>query len=188
MNLVKFLQSLFITVIIISSQFISQSKAQNRGDVYCEKKVKYPKSNDEYPSTMMKNTTGNFIPLIYWVGEVAGETPEERCEKVSEIIQARIHDKTWNKLYFRAGKSQQGYPVICFVEEDNQPCNDRNIIVKLNKKEDAARVLDKMFALRYRTDLKLTGEARFYCDEVSEDICYDIDEFLEAIADLNLGQ
>jgi hypothetical protein len=132
---------------------------------------------------MIRNTTGNLEPFIYWVEEVAGEKPLDRCKKVSDIIQARFDDKTWSRFFLRTGTSIDKYPIICFVSEPKDKACDpeRELIVKLKRGENAEKVLDKMLALRYRTDLKLTGEFRFYYGETHREVYIDVNKFLEAV-------
>jgi hypothetical protein len=178
MNLEKCIQSLILAVVILSSMGLQPSQGESK-KVSCEEKVKYPNSNQVFPATMIKNTTGNFEPFIYWVEEIAGEAPKQRCKTVTQIIQARFDDKTWNRYYLRTGTSKGNYPIICLVgKPEDKVCGEDQIIVKLKKGEDAEKILDKMLAIRYKTDLKLTGEFRFYCDDTQQDICINIDKLL----------
>ncbi|MEM8779672.1 MAG: COP23 domain-containing protein [Cyanobacteria bacterium P01_G01_bin.49] len=183
MNPVEYLQFLAIAVLVLSSISLQTTQAEDKRDAFCKEGVKYPGNNVPYFATMIKNTTGNFEPLIYWVEPVvAGKTPEKRCAEVSKIIQARIDDKTWNRSYLRTGMSRDNYPVICFVNQPkDEECQDKDIIVKLKRGEDAETILDKMLAIRYRTDLKLTGEFRFYFGETERNVYVDINKFLEEI-------
>jgi hypothetical protein len=75
------------------------------------------------------------------------------------------------------------YPIICFVKEPKDKACDteRELIVKLKRGENAERVLDKMLALRHGTDLKLTGEFRFYYGETHREVYIHVKKFLEEV-------
>jgi hypothetical protein len=181
MNFPRYPPALVLSVILFGAIAPQPTKADS-SRVTCQK-AKYPEKNREIPATMIQNTAGNLEPFIYWVEEVAGEKPLERCEQVSEIIQARFDDKTWSRFFLRTGTSIDKYPIICFVSEPKDKACDpeRELIVKLKRGENAKKVLDKMLALRYKTDLKLTGEFRFYYGETHREVYIDVDKFLEAV-------
>jgi hypothetical protein len=169
-------------VVMLSNGFTPQQGRTESPKVTCQIES-YPSTKQKVPTTMIQNGTANLVPFIYWVEEVAGEKPLERCKEVSEIIQARYDDKTWSRSFLRKGKSSDNYPIICFVKEPKDKACDteRELIVKLKRGENAERVLDKMLALRYRTDLKLTGEFRFYYGETHREVYIHVKKFIEEV-------
>ena len=169
-------------VVMLSNCFTPQQGRTESPKITC-KTESYPSTRQKVPTTMIENGPGNLVPFIYWVDEVAGEKPLERCKEVSEIIQARLDDKTWSRSFLRTGKSRDNYPIICFVKEPKDKACDteRELIVKLKRGENAERVLDKMLALSHRTDLKLTGEFRFYYGETHREVYIHVKKFLEEV-------
>lgn len=182
MNFVRYSAALVLAVVLFGS-IVPRPTEANSPKVTCKKKEKLPGENREVPATMIRNTTGNQEAFIYWVEEVAGEKPLERCDRVSDIIQARFEDRTWSRYFLRTGRSIDNYPIICFVSElKDRACDpEREVIVKLKRGENAETVLDKMLELRYRTALKLTGEFRFYYGETHREVYIDVCKFLEEV-------
>jgi hypothetical protein len=176
--------SLAFTVMLFNC-FTPQQGRTKLPNIICQTQS-YPSTKQKVPTTMIQSGAGNLVSLIYWVEEVAGEKPQERCKEVSEIIQARYDDKTWSRAFLRTGKSSDDYPIICFVMEPKDKVCDtkRELIVKLKRGENAERVLDKMLALRYRTDLRLTGEFRFYYGETHRETYIHVKKFLEEVVRL----
>lgn len=171
-------------VVMLSNGFTPQQGRTESPKVTCQIES-YPSTKQKVPTTMIQNGTGNLVPLIYWVEEVAGEKPLERCQEVSEIIQARYDDKTWSRSFLRTGKSSDNYPIICFVKEPKDKACDteRELIVKLKRGENAERVLDKMLALRYRLIRRnvLTFTDYFIFYSGGANLYIDVDKFIEEV-------
>ena len=169
---------------MLSNGFTPQQGRTESPKVTCQIES-YPSTKQKVPTTIIQNGTGNLVPLIYWVEEVAGEKPLERCKEVSEIIQARYDDKTWSRSFLRTGKSSDNYPIICFVKEPKDKACDteRELIVKLKRGENAERVLDKMLALRYRLIRRnfLTFTDNFIFYSGGANLYIDVDKFLEEV-------
>ena len=169
---------------MLSNGFTPQQGRTESPKIICQIES-YPSTKQKVPTTMIQNGTGNLVPLIYWVEEVAGEKPLERCKEVSEIIQARYDDKTWSRSFLRTGKSSDNYPIICFVKEPKDKACDteRELIVKLKRGENAERVLDKMLALRYRLIRRnfLTFTDNFIFYSGGANLYIDVDKFLEEV-------
>jgi hypothetical protein len=169
---------------MLSNGFTPQQGRTESPKVTCQIES-YPSTKQKVPTTMIQNGTANLVPFIYWVEEVAGEKPLERCKEVSEIIQARYDDKTWSRSFLRTGKSSDNYPIICFVKEPKDKACDteRELIVKLKRGENAERVLDKMLALRYRLIRRnfLTFTDNFIFYSGGANLYIDVDKFLEEV-------
>jgi hypothetical protein len=128
-------------------------------DVFCSRGTKHPKTKTVYPATMIKNSTGNIVPFIFWTQEVGGVKPLERCTLISQHIQKMLDDKTWSEAYLRTGY-YNGYPAICMVSAfSDKECTLGEVIIQLSRSQNSRKVLEAI--LGNRMGLELTGSISF---------------------------
>jgi hypothetical protein len=178
-----FIRYTLLSLVFLPAQSIAMARIPaNPSKVTCKSAI-YPITQQRLPTTFIQSTTGNSIPFIYWIKEVAGENPEKRCKEVSKVIEARFDDQTWSRHYLRTGKSKDGYPVICYVDKPkDSTCDpDRDLVVKLKRSADAGDTLDKMLATRYRTYLILSFSFQFYFGEIHRERYIDINGFVQQL-------
>lgn len=125
---------------------------------------------------MIKNSTGNIVPFIFWTQEVAGIKPSDRCESISLRIKKMIDDKTWSEAYLRTGH-YNGFPAICLVSTfSDRKCSQSEVIIALSKSQDSRKVLENI--LGNRIGLELTGNISFTFGENYPAFYVDIYRFL----------
>ncbi|EPF23573.1 MAG: hypothetical protein EWV58_23410 [Microcystis aeruginosa Ma_MB_F_20061100_S19] len=157
-NTIRILLIFSFHLFTLNLLILKPSQAQSR-DVFCKDNVRHPKTGQFLPATMVKNPTGNIVEFIYWVEEVGGKTPRQRCKEISRLIQSRVDDKTWSEAFLRDGNFED-HPVICFVPaSEDRECRENEIIITLKKGENAKKILEKI--LGNRIGLELTGNVSF---------------------------
>ena len=152
----------FIAFQVLFSLALSPSPSHSLSDdmyIFCKNNVNHPKTKITYPATMIKNSTGNIVPFIFWTQEVEGIKPLERCKSISQRIKKMLDDKTWSEAYLRNG-NYNGFPAICIVSTfSDKECSQSEVIIALSKSQDSRKVLESI--LGNRIGLELTGNISF---------------------------
>ena len=117
--------------------FIRESKASSSEDFYCELRR-------GIPTTMVRTESGN-KPIIYWVltSYNEGLTPKDRCQQVSQKLQAAQDN---HRLSHLSHGIMNGKQVICVSDRRGGDCVD--ILFELKPGSDPKKVLMQLLDLR----------------------------------------
>lgn len=168
---------IFIFQFLTLNLLILKPSQARPGDVSCEENWKDNNTNKTVLVTVIENTTGITKVFIYWVEEVAGKTPTQRCKEVSKKIQEAVDNSTWRETFLRTGC---GDSAICLViDDEDRECREDEIIVKLPKDKSAKLSIAKM--LGFRGPLRFSPDYSFPSGEQYPAFYVDINRFLKTI-------